>query len=295
MSQRKTGRGEPKPTGTSRTQSHAKKPGAPGARAGNNARGASGAKTTAARTASGARHPSGARATGGASNGRGVNGGRGVSNGRSASNGRGADHGKPANRKAKAATRQNGSSKGSKSSRIEIKGILLTATGILLMAAFVKPMSIGFVGDVVRFFLLGLFGAPAYFIPSVIVIAGVLTIFSRKSVRIFGSTFLLALALFSIISALAHTWYYNPANYRNLNYFKLVGQFYFEAARYTKGGGFVGGMLSMPFIYILRALGTQILFFALLLVDIVLLTNASVATFLRSVSKTAGKGAQKVR
>ncbi|MDR3120691.1 MAG: DNA translocase FtsK 4TM domain-containing protein, partial [Clostridiales bacterium] len=198
---------------------------------------------------------------------------------------------------------QGGAGKGAQAqntpgARIEIKGILLTATGLLLMIAFFRDGSIGAVGAWIKSFVFGLFGWPAYFVPSAIIIAGVLTILSNRGGRIFGLTALYAFFIFVITAALIHTGYYQPSNYVNQNPFVLLPRFFFEAQRLDGtggGGGFFGALLAMPFLTVFRVLGSQILLAALLLIDIILLTNLSVAAFLRGVGRTAGRGAQKLR
>jgi hypothetical protein len=184
-----------------------------------------------------------------------------------------------------------GSAKGA---RIEIKGIIFTAIGILMMVAFFSNNAAGAFGSYVKAFVFGLFGQPAYFVPSAIIIAGVLTLLSNKGGRIFGKTFLCTFMLFAIVSALMHTAYYDPEAFRNLNPFVSLMRFYFDAQR-LDGGGFVGGLLAMPFITVFQVLGSRILLGALLLIDIILLTNISVASFLRKAAKTAGRGVRSIQ
>ena len=178
--------------------------------------------------------------------------------------------------------------------QIEIKGIILTAVGVLMMVAFYSNDAIGAFGTFVRSFLFGLFGWPAYFVPSAIIIAGILTILSNNRQKAFNWTFIYAFMLFVIVSALFHTGYYKASNYTNLNPFIILGRFY-EEAQTLDGGGFFGGLLAMPFLTMFQTLGAQIILSAILLIDIVLLTNVSVAAFLRSIGKTATIGAKKVK
>ena len=180
---------------------------------------------------------------------------------------------------------------------IEVKGILLSALGVILMLAFFRDNSIGVFGALIKSFTFGLFGWPAYFVPSVIIIAGFLIILSNRGSKVFGISSVYILLLFTIASALLHTFYYDPAKYVNQNPFILLTRFYFEAQKLDGaggGGGFLGALLAMPFLTILRAIGTRILLAALLIVDILLLTNVSAATFIKGVGKTAGRGAHAI-
>ena len=184
--------------------------------------------------------------------------------------------------------------KKNKRKKVEIKGILLTAVGILMMVAFFKDGSIGYFGTFVRSFFFGLFGWPAYFVPSAIIIVGVLTILANEGNKLFGLTFFYIFMLFVTVSALLHTSFYVASNYTNLNPLSALLRFYLEAQD-LNGGGFLGGLLAMPFLTIFHVLGAQIILIAILLIDLILLTNISVAAFLRSVGKTATKGAKKVQ
>ena len=215
-----------------------------------------------------------------------------------ASNGAKADNGAGlANQNGAQPTVPINKSGGRRQNRIEVKGIILAALGAIFMFAFFRDNSIGAFGATVKSIAFGLFGWPAYFIPSVIIIAGFMMILSNKNGKIFGLPSLYVLMLFVIASALFHTFYYNAANYINQSPFILMPRFYFEAQKMDGtggGGGFMGALLAMPFINILSAIGARILLSALLLIDILLLTNVSAAAFLRGVSKTAGQGAQAI-
>jgi hypothetical protein len=57
--------------------------------------------------------------------------------------------------------------------RFEIKGILFTAIGIVMLIAFYRENAMGYFGTYIRAFMFGMFGLPAYFVPSAIIIAGI--------------------------------------------------------------------------------------------------------------------------
>jgi len=184
-----------------------------------------------------------------------------------------------------------------KKSGIEIKGILITALGVLLMIAFFRDNSIGAFGSAVKSFTFGIFGWPAYFVPSAIIIIGFLMIISNRGAKFFGLSSFYILMLFMIASAIIHTIYFNPANYVNQNPFILLARFYFEAQRLDGsggGGGFLGALLAMPFLHIFKVIGARVILIAMLIIDVLLLTNVSAAAFLRGVGKSAGQGAKAI-
>ena len=170
---------------------------------------------------------------------------------------------------------------------------MLTALGVLLLAAFFWDNSIGAVGSAIKAFTFGLFGWPAFFIPSAIIIAGFLIIISNRGGKVFGLTSFCIFMLFTVSSALLHTFYFNKANYVNQNPLILLVRLYFEAQKLDGtggGGGFFGALLAMPFMSVFNIIGSRILLVVMFIVDILLLTNVSVGAFLRSAGKAVGHG-----
>lgn len=159
----------------------------------------------------------------------------------------------------------------------EIIGILIFAFGTLTLLSFYFRDSIGLFGVFIRDTLTGLFGITAFLIPPLIIAYSFFVIFKRdRSIKLRG---IYAAILLILISALVHVGYYRPEDYQNITPSRCVVKLYTDGKN-LGGGGILGGMVSMPFLLVFRTLGTIIILTALSLIDIILLTNISIANFL---------------
>jgi len=165
----------------------------------------------------------------------------------------------------------------------EIQGILFMALGILMMLSFYVKDSIGLFGEFVRDVSLGLLGVPAFLVPPVILLYAAVLIF-KNDVQDVKNKPLYAFILFLLCSALIQAGYYKPEDYNGITPIRALELFYTEGAA-IRGGGVLGGLISLPFLVTFKALGTIIILTALALVDIILLTNSSILGFFRSIRK----------
>ncbi len=163
----------------------------------------------------------------------------------------------------------------------EIEGILVLALGILMLLSFYIKNSIGLFGTFVRDTSLGLLGVPAFLIPPVVILYGVLLIFAHDKLDMKKKP-LYVFILVILISALIQSGGYKPEDYNSLSPIKALELFYTQGTSLV-GGGVLGGLLSLPFLVAFHVPGTIIILTALALVDIILLTNKSIANFLKSV------------
>jgi DNA segregation ATPase FtsK/SpoIIIE and related proteins len=164
----------------------------------------------------------------------------------------------------------------------EINGILLLALGLLMLISFYFKNSIGLFGIFIKDCTLGIFGFPAFLIPPSLIAFSLFLIIKKSDLRIRFSLFY-SLLLFTLISALIHTMLYKPENYSNLSPLKCIAKFYLDGASMV-GGGVIGGIVSVPFLLVFQKLGTIIILTALLLIDIILLTNSSLSAFIRNLN-----------
>ena len=88
--------------------------------------------------------------------------------------------------------------------------------------------------------------------------------------------------LFALVSALIQTGGYKPESYTGLAPIKALEKFYIEGTELS-GGGVIGGLISLPFLVTFHVPGTIIILTALSLIDIILLTNKSIADFFRNI------------
>jgi S-DNA-T family DNA segregation ATPase FtsK/SpoIIIE len=164
--------------------------------------------------------------------------------------------------------------------RNEIYGILLLAAGILMLLSFCPGDLIGLFGNFIKNTSLGLLGFPSLLIPPVILIYAVYLIKKREEQATVNRVVYAAL-LFLLVSALIQTGHYKPEDYYNLKPAASIEKFYVEGTRLI-GGGVFGGIVSLPFLLTFRTVGTIIILTALSMVDVILLTNASIANFVNS-------------
>lgn len=160
----------------------------------------------------------------------------------------------------------------------EIIGIVLLALGILALLSFILENSIGPFGTFTKSFLMGLMGWPSYIVPPLVIFYSVLVIFRKNSTKlnlkiIYGSVFIL------IVTAMIQTGYYKEQDYVNMGVFESIRKFYYDGIA-MRGGGMLGGIISIPFLLMFKNLGTIIILTTIALVDIILITNISIAGIL---------------
>lgn len=166
----------------------------------------------------------------------------------------------------------------------EIKGILITALGILMLLSFYMDNSIGIFGRIIRDVLTGFFGLPSYLIPPALMLLGVLTVMKHEDPNI-NSRIKYTIILFILLSAIFHVGNYRPEDYSNMRLARSIAEFYKSGNSVpVEGGGVVGGLVSMPFLLVFQVLGTIVILTALSLIDIILLTNVSLANFVKNIN-----------
>jgi len=163
----------------------------------------------------------------------------------------------------------------------EIVGLILFAFGILALLSFIFTKSMGVFGKVITDMLLGFLGATAFIIPIILIICGVAMIFNKDS-----QTFKLRIIYLSIlvvlISAYLQVAIFNYDDYTGRSFFDSLSNFYKEGT-IINGGGLLGGLISLPFLMTFQVLGTIIILTTISIIDIILLTNISMAAFLGNI------------
>lgn len=162
----------------------------------------------------------------------------------------------------------------------EIIGILIFSMGILILLSFYFKNSIGLFGVFIKELLLGLMGIPAFLIPPLVAVYGVFMIFKRDG-SVLRLRALYAFILLLLISSMIQTGFYPQKNYDNYTFTRYLVEFYREG-KSLSGGGILGGIISMPFLLAFQTLGTIIILTTFCLIDVILLTNVSVANFVRN-------------
>lgn len=169
----------------------------------------------------------------------------------------------------------------------EIQGILVLALGVLMLLSFYIKNSIGRFGMFIREASLGILGIPAFLIPPLIILYEVLLIAAYNKIDLKKKP-LYVFILFALVSALIQTGSYDPEGFSGITPLKALERFYLEGAALS-GGGVIGGLISLPFLVTFQVPGTIIILTALSLIDIILLTNKSIADFFRNIRSLVSK------
>ncbi len=164
----------------------------------------------------------------------------------------------------------------------EIMGLILFAFGILALFSFVFSNSMGVFGNGITNLMLGFLGITAYICPLILIVYGVAMIFKKNS-HIFELRIIYFSILIVLLSAYMQVAIFDYDEYTGRTFFKSIANFYSQGTK-AEGGGVLGGLLSLPFLMTFQVLGTIIILTTISIIDIILLTNVSMAAFLRNVS-----------
>ncbi|RCX13808.1 DNA translocase FtsK [Anaerobacterium chartisolvens] len=163
----------------------------------------------------------------------------------------------------------------------EIIGIVILAIGILIGFGFYYRNSVGLFGETLRVVFLGMMGLPALAVPPLMVVYAFFLIL-RKEDKNFNLRCIYCTVLLLLLSAIIQTGFYDEGDFENLTVFDSLIKFYKNGINY-EGGGVIGGIISIPFLMLFKVLGTIIILTAISIIDIVLLTNISIANFIRNI------------
>ncbi len=166
--------------------------------------------------------------------------------------------------------------------RNEILGLIVFAFGVLSFFSFTFTKSMGVFGEAITKLLLGFFGATAFFIPVILIVYGIAMIFKRNE-KNFNVKILYTCVLLVLVSGFLQTANFNYDEYSGRSFFNSISKFYIDGSSIV-GGGVLGGLISLPFLMTFQVLGTVIILSTISIIDIILLTNFSIASLLRSLS-----------
>ncbi len=162
---------------------------------------------------------------------------------------------------------------GKEEQKYEIIGIAMLAFAILCFVSLMTDTT-GLVGEYVEIFLKGLAGEGRYLFPLVLAFFGVKLIMERKRTKS-GSHLAIGFAFFVLILTFLHL--------------QLPDKDLFEAGLAGKGGGIIGGTLTFLLLGAFGRIGTYIVWTALLIINLVLITNISFLTIMGFFSKGMGR------
>lgn len=157
----------------------------------------------------------------------------------------------------------------------EIIGISLLALGLLALFGLFMEDSIGVFGTFIKSLIMGLMGWPGYVIPPFIIFYSILVIFKKNSKKI-NSKLAYIFVLVLIMTAMLQTLFYNDQDYVNKGILECIKKFFNDGIA-MRGGGALGGIISIPFLLMFKNLGTIIILSTIALIDIIIITDISVA------------------
>lgn len=175
----------------------------------------------------------------------------------------------------------------------EILGLLILAAGVLIFFSFYIDNSIGPFGTLIKNIMLGVIGATAFMLPPIIIVYGVFIIFKKDS-KVFKLRILYLIILMVLISSFVQTGFYKKEDYEGLNIATVLAKFYNDGIN-LQGGGLIGGIVSIPFLSLFKPLGTIVILVTASIIDIILLTNISIASFAAKIRKSFQKSIKSYR
>lgn len=160
----------------------------------------------------------------------------------------------------------------------EIIGILILAAGLIIFSGVFFEDSMGPFGFYVRNIILGVMGAPGFFISPLIIVYSIFIIFKKNDSDL-NLKMIYIFTLVLIVSALIQAGFYDEDIYEGKSVISSIRKFY-QDGQGLKGGGVFGGFISIPFLLMFKNLGTIIILTAVAIIDIILITNVSIAGFI---------------
>ncbi len=164
----------------------------------------------------------------------------------------------------------------------EILGLILFAFGVLSLFSFLFSKSMGVFGKAVSNILLGFLGIPAFLVPVILIVYGIAMIFKRDS-HTFKLRIIYVGILLVLISSYLQVAEFNYDDYSGRSFYLSMKEFYTQGTK-INGGGLFGGLITLPFLMTFQILGTIIILTTISVIDIILLTNVSMAAFLKNAS-----------
>lgn len=164
----------------------------------------------------------------------------------------------------------------SRSYKDEIWGVVLIVLGILIGLAAYSSSEV-LLAVWARVAVFGLFGLAGYAVPVLFAIWGIMLIAIKNPRTVAARTVFIVIGVLALLTFI-HFCYYK--------YFETEGGFFAFLANsfvlgktYMQGGGFFGAILAYPFDLLMGQIGSMVLFGAIVLISIMIVTSFSVRSF----------------
>ena len=161
----------------------------------------------------------------------------------------------------------------------EFIGVILFAFGVFTGIS-IYSQTAGLMGDFTNGLFFGLFGVTAYVIPILLVVIAIMIIAAVNKKAHAGKITTYAVIIFSILSVI-HVFALQDITL-DKGFIEYIKSSYILGSTHLQGGGVFGSLLVYPANLLLGRLGAYILFFACILICIMVITNLSL--------KKVGKG-----
>jgi S-DNA-T family DNA segregation ATPase FtsK/SpoIIIE len=183
----------------------------------------------------------------------------------------------------KAYKQQQKKKKNDKNFTNEVRGIFVFSLGILVILSLYTSGSVGIFELIIRNFLLGFFGSPAYILPFILVIWSFFIIFDTDR-EIFKSKIKYVFILMIVISSILQLSKLNSYEYgiRNLNFTDAMIMSYKESKEGSVfSGGIIGGFVGFQLSIIFQFIGTLVVLVSSSVVLLVKITDVSLAKVIK--------------
>jgi len=170
----------------------------------------------------------------------------------------------------------------------DVIGIIFIALGVMLAVGLLDIGETGKLGFLIERIFVGFFGTMAVTVPVFLVLCGIYYI-SKKGEVIKKSKLVLTLALIVLMSAIISISDFSRNDYINMGVFKFIANLFIDGFLENSGeiyGGFIGNLISYPLVLIFGETGTIIMFVALAIICLVILTNISLLYAFNVFAKT---------
>ncbi|MEN8904790.1 MAG: DNA translocase FtsK 4TM domain-containing protein [Clostridiales bacterium] len=160
----------------------------------------------------------------------------------------------------------------------EVKGIVIFSFAVLISLSLYTSGTVGIFERLIKNFLLGFFGSPAYLFPIALVIWSFFIIFNSNS-EIFNNKIIYIAILILVISSMLQLSRLNNIEYdiKNLNFTEAMIMSYDESKLGSIfSGGLVGGFIGFFLSIIFQYMGTIVILISTSIILLVKITDVSI-------------------
>ncbi|MFL0195895.1 DNA translocase FtsK [Clostridium sp. WILCCON 0269] len=164
----------------------------------------------------------------------------------------------------------------------DIKGILLTTLGILMIISVFSPSSSGIVGKLIKKILIVVFGIGAFIFPILIIFIGICFIIKRNKIT-FNNKFY-GILLFTVDTLLIIHMIAMSNYYMEYNLFLAIKRLYNSNNIFH--GGIIGVLIDIPLFRLFGSIGCYVIFFSLYVISFIIMSKFTIYDILNELRKS---------